>query len=368
MKRAPRLLIAFAVSIMALPAARAEEPRVLGAPLQGVVVHGRALAMCEFGSSGIFGLRHARLAGGPARDGAERTWCLQAPPRVWQVAHGYLWASANRKSNGLNDIDDSLYRYRLGGFLEDKWITSAEVDEDNLHYGCFIGLISPLGSTRSLHLSVEYDLELYYDHLPTAEDAVLLFQLCNVAGADHSGLPATPDSEIPWRVTPLTRYTDDEHKKPHWSLAVFGFKNKWDAKAKNWPRGKWERLGVIEGCFHEQFRVLGKGDDYYFVTDSGKLFRAPKPDKGGDRKMEAVWDDEKRPVAAFITDADADRSFLFCKPDKDGKGVYFEMSDKPDPQPYDASKIAEAKVADQLPAVLAYVKVLLADKKIKDKE
>ena len=84
--------------------------------------------------------------------------------------------------------------------------------------------------------------------------------------------------------------------------------------------------------------------------------------------MEPVWDDDRRPVVAFLTDADADRTFLFCKPDKDGKGVYFEMDAKPDPQVYDTSKVPEAKPDDPLPAVLAYAQILLADKKIKDKE
>ncbi|HVS38571.1 MAG TPA: hypothetical protein VMS17_23650 [Gemmataceae bacterium] len=44
------------------------------------------------------------------------------------------------------------------------------------------------------------------------------------------------------------------------------------------------------------------------------------------------------------------------------------MSDKPDPQPCDASTIPEAKPDDPLPAVLAYAKILVADKKVKDKE
>jgi hypothetical protein len=268
---------------------------------------------------------------------------------------------------GLNDISDTLFHYSLSGFLQDKWITTPEVDENNLHYSCFIGDVSPLSMTRTLHLSVEYDLELYYDYLPTAENEVLLFQLCNVAGADHSGLPGVPESKLNWTPTYITREpnsADESRKKPYWSLGLFDFKNKWDTKAQNWPDGTWKRIGVIEARFHEQFNALSKGDDYYFVTQSGRLYRAPKPDKGTDRKMDTVWKDDQRPIVAFITDADADRSFLFCKPDKDGKGVYFEMSDKPDPQSYEASKVPEAKPDDPLPAVLAYAKILVADKKI----
>jgi hypothetical protein len=344
MNRTPCCLIAFAVALTALSAAGAEDPSVLSAPIQGVVTNGRALAMYEL-HPGMFGLRHAPLAGGSSRDGAERTRCLQDPPPLWHVAHGYLWASYNQ---GFGSVLDALRRFRVEGFQEDKWITTPEVDEDNIHHSFFIEPYPQLEYTRMINVTPVYDV------LPTSANSVLLFHLCNVAGVDCEGKFGTPDK--------------DDSKEPSWSIAMFTYKNKWDAKAGNWGKGKWERAGLIDGGSHEPFHVLGKGDDFYFVTDSGKLTRAPKPEKGPGRTMETVWNDKKRPIVAFVTDADADRTFLFCKPDKDGKGVYFEMSNKPDLQPYDASKIPAAKTADQLPAVLAYVKILFADKKIKAKE
>jgi hypothetical protein len=355
-------MIAFAASLMALPAVGEEKPSVSSKPLQGIVTHGWALAMYEIGQGGLFGsetfnLRHAPLAGGPARDGPRAI--LIDPPRLWHVAHGYLWASYNGDPFlGNSGIRDALHRFRVDGYLEDKWITTSEVDENSIHYSSFIGSYPQLEYTRRLTLAARANgrpnVAALYDVLPTSENSVLLFRLCNVAGDDCSGKFGTPDK--------------DDSKEPSWSMAMYTYKNKWDAKAGNWGPGKWERAGLIEGSSHEQFHVLGKGDDFYFVTDSGKLTRAPKPEKGNDRKMEVVWDDKKQPIVAFITDADADHTFLFCKPDKEGKGVYFELSDKPDPQAYDAGKIPEAKTADQLPAVLAYVKILVADKKIMAKE
>ena len=63
--------------------------------------------------------------------------------------------------------------------------------------------------------------------------------------------------------------------------------------------------------FKEGFRVLGKGDDYFFLTDTGRLFVARKAAKGKQRSVVPVWADADRPIEAFITDADANRTFLF---------------------------------------------------------
>jgi hypothetical protein len=343
-----------------LGAAGAAEPSTPNMPVKGVVVNGRALVFLQGRVSGGW-LQDVPLAGGPVHDSPKCVWVWQ-PPCVWQVADGYLWASGNDTyppiiSGGfqITGILDSLDRYQLDDLLDGKLIAGPGAYYGPAVFAFLDGGNSPLIATRQLPDKVKYGYFLAYDYLPTRKEEVLLFQLCNAAGADQ------PTE---------SHHNEEEYRTPHWSLSVFRISNEWDAKIKGWSdvKGKFERVGLIADGFHERFNVLGKGDDYYFVTQSGKLYRAPKPDKGSDRKMDAVWKDDQRPIAAFITDADADRSFLFCKPDKDGKGVYFEMSDKPDPQSYDASKVPEAKPDDPLPAVLAYAKILVADKKIKNKD
>ena len=359
---------ALTILIGAAGVTRAETKWVFTTPLKGVVAHGRAFAYLDELPGGLY-LSYAPLAGGPSRH-TPTCGLVSRPPSVWQLAHGYFWVSSDFPPDVNFGGPDALQRYRWDDLLDGKLIPGPGAkDGDPANFIMSDSLLSPLGQARQhiVWLNGKFPVRLFYDYWPVSEDKVLLFQLCNVAGADRR--KAKADKETGGlAVVQLPDRNDPKFNEPHWSLAVIAFTNEWDAKDKTFQGETWERQGTIEIGFRERFRVLGKGDDYYFVTASGKLYRAPKPDKGADRKMEAVWDDEKRPVVAFITDADADRTFLFCKPDGDGKGVYFEMGEKPDPQPYDASKVPEAKPDDPLPAVLAYSKILLADKKIKDKE
>jgi hypothetical protein len=295
------------------------------------------------------------------------------------VGYGHLWASNNldEHQGSLGNVfqnDDSWERYRLDDLLRGKLITRTGAKE-GIPLFEFMPGGGPLGYSSILEIVTEgdaddtpkYPFRLDYDFVPISEDELRLFQLCNVADADQ-GEPK-PDAETDNLILiPVPERGEEKYQKPAWSLGVFRFHAEWNAKDGWWGNGTWKREGNIAVGFRESFRVIGQGDDYFFVTQSGRLYRAPKPDKGTDRKMDTVWKDDQRPIVAFITDADADRSFLFCKPDKDGKGVYFEMSDKPDPQSYDATKFPEVKPDDPLPAVLGYAKILVADKKIKDKE
>ncbi len=139
-------------------------------------------------------------------------------------------------------------------------------------------------------------------------------------------------------------------------------------------RGQWALVDQIKDpCFNERFHVFVRDDDWFFVTDSGKVFLSRKPDKeGGERKLEAVWDDAKRPIVAAVIDADTDKTFLFGRPtDEKAKPFYFELSDKPKPAEFDADAIkppqnaAELKAPEPLKTVLGYAHFLVDQKQIK---
>src|SRR5262249_10623128 len=117
-------------------------------------------------------------------------------------------------------------------------------------------------------------------------------------------------------------------------------------------------------AFREPFRVFAKGDDFYFVTTSGKVFRAAKPAKGDDRTLEAVWEDAKRPVVAAVTDVVAERTFLFCQPEGN-KGVFFDLAVKPEPRDYDASAIEKLKPDQERERSLERAKILKDAKLLK---
>src|SRR5205823_930686 len=126
---------------------------------------------------------------------------------------------------------------------------------------------------------------LHYDNLPVGQYRVKQFILTNLRGritqAGKTGLLAAYAIDL----------TEEEMNNPVWSLTVHDYEASWDGKAKRWKHGKWVKEETIDVGFREPFRVLARGDDYFFLTDSGRLFCAPKPAKGKHRKMNVVWND-----------------------------------------------------------------------------
>jgi hypothetical protein len=279
------------------------------------------------------------------------------------IGHEHVWLGTDNGGDPTpEDPRDALYRYRLDDLLKGQRITySGEKDEGKLPLTHFLGDEGPLSDYHFIALAAEFPRRLFVGYLPTGPERLRVFMLTNVRGRVKL---VGDDGMITGQILDVT---GDETKKPRWSLTAYDFRGQWDAEERAWGNGKWSDRESIAVAFKEPFQVAARGDDYYFVTASGEVYRSPKPDKGKDRKTEALWTDAKRPVVAFIQDTDAGKSFAFCKPDKDGKGVYFELAPKLESVVYDAKGLKPAKPDDPLPAVLGYAKILLADKKIKGK-
>ncbi len=101
------------------------------------------------------------------------------------------------------------------------------------------------------------------------------------------------------------------------------------------------------------------------MTDSGKLYVARKPDKG-ERKLEEVWVDKKRPIHGAITDTASGKTFLFGAELADSpQFFYFELSDKPEICKCDRPKLIDKRLPRSLDVSISYARILVADKKIK---
>jgi hypothetical protein len=123
---------------------------------------------------------------------------------------------------------------------------------------------------------------------------------------------------------------------------------------------------TIESAFAEDFYVFKSKAEYFFVTQSGKLYISPQPKKGeNSRAMRPVWDDAKRPINAIIEDADNDKVWLFAKP-KNAEAklhAFFEM--KPDirAESFDPAKLKRVDVEGRAKMLLEYLPLISAAKK-----
>jgi hypothetical protein len=124
---------------------------------------------------------------------------------------------------------------------------------------------------------------------------------------------------------------------------------------------------TIPTPFNERFHAFVKGTTYFFLTDSGKVYMAKKPDKG-ERKLESLWDNDKYPLVAAIHDADADKVYLFAKAAKDdkvGTDFYWELDETVKRLDYEPSRVHPVKTVEPLKSVMELAQLLVDEKKIK---
>lgn len=270
-------------------------------------------------------------------------------PLRWTVGNGRFFPMDDE---GIGSVE-GLYRYRLDALLKGKLVSNES--QEQIHMP-FLAL-SPLYDLRTIGRQAKFKAELYSDFLPTTDGQLLVFCLTNVRG-QVSYVRTSDDSPIR---TQRVNVSAEEAANPVWSITVYRSQVNWDPAKGTWIKGDWLRVESFSCPIRETFQVLSKDNDYYFVTESGKLYCAGKRRiLTGQRDMELVWSGEIRPITHFITDADAeDRTFLFCKPAKEGEnGVFFELGPKPEPKPYDLSKVKPSKADEPLKSVLERARFL----------
>jgi hypothetical protein len=133
------------------------------------------------------------------------------------------------------------------------------------------------------------------------------------------------------------------------------------AKVRWVPVGDERNPETIDAAFVEDFYVFERAADYYFVTQSGKLYLSAPAKKGEKtRTMKAVWDDAKRPIVAVLEDADSDKVWLFAKDNNDGAklDLFFQMQETIRPQTFDPSKLKRVDIKGRAKTLLEYLPLI----------
>ena len=246
-----------------------------------------------------------------------------------------------------------------------------EDDEDPFTWGLprghyvpdpfLVGRIGVLAAQADFRASIECDI------LPDGS-SIRLLVLTNARGRVESSAPAPGGGTVAISAG-IIRVTEEERTNPRWTLRVYRWDAKWDQKELEWKSktGQWASEGRIEVRFREPFRAFQVKQDFYFLTDSGSLYRAPANAKAGtSRKMHLVHDGKARPIKASVSDAGTGRSFLFVGPAKPGgKPAFFEMAKEVALEEYDPKELPEAKGAGPHGPTLRLARFLHARKLVK---
>jgi hypothetical protein len=344
-------LLAFVLGCSLSRPAAAAAPFVWAEPLKGVIVKGQVLTFerQNLPKKGQRGVGLGEPVGWLAPLEGERsplrvvcTWSDQGSPR-WHVGHGACWIGRCYTPGGIPHYTaDDLDRYELLAFLRGQLRATPEAEGRGPDRGRFASE-GPMRVIRTFGDRRRPRSEIEYDYLSVGNDKVRTFL--------------------------LTNFVRKERVRPRWSFTVHSYSTRWREDWSAWDWGNWFLEESIEVAFREPFQVLGKGCDYYFVTASGRLFLARKAAKGKQRPCVPVWSDARRRIRALITDADANRTFLFVGPaKKGGKPAFFELSARPRLVEYDPRSAKPLKEGpERLRRVTHYARVLLAHKVVKDR-
>lgn len=363
--RTIRVVVLLSSALLGLPSARAAAPPVPSV-LCASVAKGCLWVPYVKGKSRFLFLASTPLVEGKGRrDINLHQWSVRETPR-WHMAHGAFWGCLDIDAYNKTTLhEDVLFQANLSGLLKGRFLagpddrllaTKEPVEWSPTHFA-----YDPLDWLRTYASRVDFRPEFYRDCLAVGPNEVRTFLLMNIP--DRLASPSLPP-RLRGTVFLLNK---EEQRIPVWSLNVYRLKARWDRTDAVWrDNDEWKTDEQIEVAFREPFRVFGRGTDYYFLTDSGSVYRAPEPArKGMPRQVLPIYQSASRPIIAAISDADSERTYLFVE---SAKGpAFFELSDKPELVAYDP-KVADVPEGDEpLRSVMHKARVLAALGKIKGK-
>jgi hypothetical protein len=218
---------------------------------------------------------------------------------------------------------------------------------------------SPAWAARRCGVHSTFDARVYYDYLPDGGTAARQFLLTNTRGS----LVPSGDTDLVEAYT--LKQSFEEKYKPHWSFRVHRCESKWDRKKGVWVPGRWSKECELPVAFKEHFQALQKGDGWFFLTASGRLFVCKPGPEPGKRMIAHVIGDRKRPVLGTIVAPKEDKTFLFIESEK-GPAI-FELSDRPRLVVYDPKAAKMPDGDEPLRGIMHKARVLVALGRIKGK-
>ena len=190
-------------------------------------------------------------------------------------------------------------------------------------------------------------------------DSVRLFFLCN-----------TDAKEV--KIDENSSKTVGDPYKEKWNFRALTYKattvpvEGTDKKIhKAWGKGSWVDEEEIKVTFKESFHAFISSTDYFFVTESGKLYVSHKPADKGPRTVEAVWQDAKKPITHVITDADQNKTYAFGDNQQPGQKknqekFYFKLQGaEPKLTYFHRGQLQAAQVEEPLKTILEYARLIM---------
>jgi hypothetical protein len=247
------LLVVTALATGAGPPRHTEAGKTLASSgrLQGALVSGKLLT-CLSTDMGLEAVVASPREGRPVKQ-TFAAFQSDGIPR-WHLGHGALWASTLYGMNG--PLTEAVTRLDLPELLRGRAVPFPGADPE----GPRASFADPSPA--------------WYAQLPSGAHKGAFFVERDLLAAGPYGCR---QFLLEYRAK-RGRVIVPEAER--WSFRVYSGKARWDKKDAYWAEAKWDRGEALPVAFKESFHAIGRGDDFYFLTKSDKLFHSPKPAKG----------------------------------------------------------------------------------------
>jgi hypothetical protein len=270
----------------------------------------------------------------------------------WRVSQTRFWTFA-RVNSGIHRFDNS-HRLSLPVFLRGN-VQAADTPNEALETIVDMPLFGPLEEFQrpAVKAEMEFAVRRYVDFVPVNPDKVRFFCLHNLDSRIAARRGRFPE-------TGKITLSKDALRVPKWHLDVFELAGGQSHEGKRWIWTDWTYAGRLETAFSEPFWAFATPqNDYFFVTLSGRLFSTQFADLGP-RSMRVIWDNDKWPIRAIITDADRDKTYLFVRKSENWKVSYryFELDREPQPKDVDLEAVKDVKIEGDLGLIVRLARAI----------